>query len=252
MDLTFSTAAILSFVPAMSLIINVRFNHNENVKQTKRHQRDLLQNYSVDLIGTLWDYADLEVRYLTERLAIQEKMAKHESIDPAHSQFVYGMKNDLMQMQTELRRKVWNSQIEISKYDFPKMRNRVAKTFLAINVHTKPFELDNLEDLDEVKIKVLEANLAREIKDLTKDFGKQADRLTLEIRNANLYYDIKNFLESSRQKLSLGSTKKKHQNEAAYAVFGETTRLQPTTEKMAEKAVEKRRSQKVKSKKINR
>jgi hypothetical protein len=225
MDLTLSTAAILAFVPAMSLFANVRFNHNENIKSIKRHQRDSLRAYSVGLIGTLWKYADLEVRYLNERLIIQEKLAADEEVDETFSKFVYQMKDELLSLQTELRRKIWNSQIEISKHDFPKLRNRVAKSFLAINVYTKPFELENYENLDLLKIKVLEQNLAREIKELTKDFGKQTDQLSLEIKNTNIYHDLKHlFLKLSR----LDTKKNRRQtNDSAKKVFGEAELKSP-------------------------
>ncbi|MGY3732809.1 hypothetical protein GHI93_00405 [Lactococcus hircilactis] len=226
MDLTFSTAAILSFVPAMSLVINVRFNHNENIKNTKRHQRDALQKYAVDLIGTLWTYADLQVRYFNERLIIQQKQKSGESVDDAHSRFVYQMKSELLQMETELRRKVWNSQIEISKYDFPKLRNRVAKTFLAISNQVKAFEIENQGNLYEIKIKILENLIRDEIKALIKDFGHQTDHLTLEIKNINLWNDCRQFFLKI---IHFRWTRKKEnpRNDAARQIFGETTRITP-------------------------
>ena len=229
MDLTFSTAAILSFVPATSLIVNVRFNHNENIKDTKRHQRATLQQYAVDLIGTLWKFSDLQVRYLNERLIIQRKIENDEELDSTHSHFVYQMKDELLHLKTELRRKVWNSQIEISRHDFPKLRNSVAKIFLAINVFCKPYEGDFDEPLDELKIKILERNLSHEIKDLTKDFGRQSDQLTLEIKNANLYHDLKRLFHNLHHWATGGRNKRKP-DESAKKVFGESSGIEPITE----------------------
>ncbi|WP_374286603.1 hypothetical protein [Lactococcus sp.] len=229
MNLSLTTAAILSFVPALSLIINVRFNHNGNVKDLKRHQRNDLKSYAVDLIGVLWKYADLQVRYFTERLIIQEKIDQDEPIDDAHSAFVYQMKSELSQMEIELRRKIWNSQIEISKYDFPKLRNRVAKTFLTISKQVSTFELENKDQLMEIKIKILENALREEIKDLTKDFGRQTDILSLEIKNTNLFNDFTRIINRIRSfDFTFSSKNSKQYEGAAKQVFGETSEIDLT------------------------
>jgi hypothetical protein len=143
------------------------------------------------LVKALWSFSDLQIRYLREMETINQKLAKHENIDDKYSSYVYQLKTQLAQEQTDLRRKVWNSQIEISKFDFPQLRNQVAKTFLTITVYTREQNKRENTKWTSIQIDVLEANFNQEIKNLIRYFGRQIDEMTEEIQKQSFTYHVR-------------------------------------------------------------
>lgn len=177
-------------ISSVNLLLTIKYRNDSRKIDALRVQRTRLQTYSEKLVTACVGYIDAYKAYLTARLSLEYDNQNKQEITLERSNYVYKLKDDLLNMQRTLRIISSIVDIEMADTDFPHVKTKLVG--LITQLQSADFDWDSLEIHPKsiTDITDFDESLTFILNDIIDLLCKTQYQLRQEINETNLYRDI--------------------------------------------------------------
>ena len=173
----------------ISLLLTIKYQNDSRRISSLCSQRDSIQVYAEKVVTACRVYLESQILYVKARQKLEIDMLNGHDITIQRSNYVYELKDAVLQNRIKLHVTMELLNIEITDSEFPNVKLRLAELFYDFQRYAEHWDTDVIQFTDD-EVQQYVDDINQRISQIVYLFGQTQDQLTISIHNTNLYSNI--------------------------------------------------------------